>query len=240
MDLIVLGHNGPYPSKCGASAGYLLTTESGNIVLDMGSGVFSRLSAFVAPEEVKAVFLSHLHHDHISDLGVYNYYLEYLYNRGRFAQGKMPCYVPEDYGDLSRLREAYVYFDFIPVSLDTELKIGDAHITFERMRHAIPCYGVRVESDGKTFAYSGDSNVCEGLEKLVASADLWLCGAPFIGDNYPPQGGHLSIELASEWAERYAVPTVASHLVPEWEERYKEAVGSRFVSLAEEMKKYHV
>ena len=78
MNVTVLGKYGPYPKAGGAASGYLLSAGGNRILLDCGSGVFSRLISLCPPEELSAVHLTHLHADHSSDLGVMNYYLQRL------------------------------------------------------------------------------------------------------------------------------------------------------------------
>lgn len=78
MNVTVLGKYGPYPKAGGAASGYLLSAGGNRILLDCGSGVFSRLISLCPPEELSAVLLTHLHADHSSDLGVMNYYLQRL------------------------------------------------------------------------------------------------------------------------------------------------------------------
>lgn len=70
MKVKILGYWGGYPSAGGATAGYLVTTDEGHILLDCGSGVMSKLPAEVKVEDLSGVILSHLHHDHMADLGV--------------------------------------------------------------------------------------------------------------------------------------------------------------------------
>ena len=52
MLLRIIGECGPYPKPLGATSCYLLETENNKIVLDMGSGAFSKLSDIVKPEEI--------------------------------------------------------------------------------------------------------------------------------------------------------------------------------------------
>ena len=68
MKLTVLGCNGPYPAAGGACSGYLLEAENTRVLLDCGTGVLAALPARMAPEELDAVVLSHLHYDHMSDM----------------------------------------------------------------------------------------------------------------------------------------------------------------------------
>ncbi len=242
MDLIVLGNNGPYPAAYGATSGYLVRTEKGFTALDMGSGVFSRISKLCPPEKISAVVLSHLHFDHISDMGVFNYYLELLAKHKKF-RGRIPCYVPPLHKEIDRLQEEYPYFRFIGVKGDGKYSFGGMSAEFCKLNHGVLNYGVRLTEDvtGKKLVYTGDSNVCPNLERLIKNCHLWVGSAPFIGKEYTKAGGHLSIDVMQELAEEYDIPAIASHLNPLHSEKdYERVIKGDFVTIAKPFKSYHV
>lgn len=242
MELIVLGCNGPYPSSYGATAGYLVRADGGFVSLDMGSGVFARLEKLCRPENISAVVLSHLHHDHISDMGVFNYYLELLTKTGKF-QGRIPCYVPPAVESVALLEKQYPYFRFIGVKEGGNYKLAGLKAEFMRLSHGVPDYGVRLteEKNGKKLVYSGDTNVCPNLEKLLSDCDLWLGGAPFIGKEYSESGGHLGVEIMESLAAKYGVKALLSHLCPtHTEKEYESALCGDFVRIAKPFKSYDV
>lgn len=244
MDLIVLGCNGPYPAAYGATAGYLARSQGGYsfIALDMGSGVFSRLGKFCPPENVSAVILTHLHYDHISDMGVYNYYLEALCKSGKNLK-PIPCLVPPDAEKIEALQKAYPYFRFIGVFEGKKYVLGDVTAEFLPLKHGEADYGVRMTETrtDRKLVYSGDTNACENLEKLLQNCDFWLGGAPLIGNEYQPEGGHLSVEKLQQLADKYDITTVLTHLWPKHAEKeYAAAVTSPLVSVAKAFKSYHI
>ena len=89
MKLHILGVSGPFPESGGATSGYLLESPGSLVQFDLGSGVLSRLTARTAPEQLTALFLSHWHFDHASDLGVLMYRLQAL-------GAVLPVYAPAD------------------------------------------------------------------------------------------------------------------------------------------------
>lgn len=236
MRLTILGCDGPYPAKNGATAGYLVAARGGNILLDAGSGVFARLSRHIQPETLSAVVLSHLHHDHISDMGVLNYYLEQLHRQGTFTK-KIPCYLPaeKEAGVLNaeQMAKLYPYFEWIPMKEGEKYRIGGTEARFFALRHGVVDYGVRLEEDGKRFAYSGDTNVCPGLERLLEDCDFWLGGAPFIGAEYTESGGHLSVEVMQKIASARGIRAVVTHLCSRHTtEEYREVCTYRKMRIA--------
>ena len=64
----MLGKSPAMPDAGGAQSGYLITHAGFTLLLDCGSGVFSKLRAFADPAAVDAVLISHLHADHMLDL----------------------------------------------------------------------------------------------------------------------------------------------------------------------------
>lgn len=246
MRLTVLGNNGPYSAENGATAGYVIEVSNEKIVLDMGSGVFSRLCRLVRPECVTAVLLSHRHHDHISDMGVFNYHLERLFKTGKFFK-KIPCYLPDEENEgvlsVEEMMRIYPYFEFIPMREGKTYALGGAEGTFYALRHGVTNYGVRLKErvSGKVFAYSGDTNVCPGLDKLLEGCDLWLGGAPFIGAEYPVNGGHMSVEVMQSLAQKHAVRALVTHFCPEHtSEEYLAACTDERMQLTVPFQSYEV
>ena len=242
MEVIVLGCNGPYPSSYGATAGYLVRTDKGFTMLDMGSGVFARIGKLCKPEEISAVVLSHLHFDHMSDMGVFNYYLEVHAKAGKF-RGRIPCYVPPVAEEIASLELQYPYFRFVGVKEGGVYEFGGVHAEFSRLNHGIPNYGVRLTSDigGRRLVYSGDSNECPALNRLLRECDLWLGSAPLIGKEYKGAGGHLSAEKMEDLAVKYQIRAVLTHLCPMHTEKdYENAVFNDRVQIAKAFKSYEV
>ena len=69
MYVTMLGTGAPLPDPDRAQSGILVTLENGaRYMFDCGAGtVRNMVAANANPAEVKAVFLTHLHHDHICD-----------------------------------------------------------------------------------------------------------------------------------------------------------------------------
>ena len=242
MEVIVLGCNGPYPASYGATAGYLVRTGEGFVMMDMGSGVFARIGKLCKPENIAAVTISHLHFDHFSDMGVFNYYLESLAKAGKF-QGRIPCYVPPVAEDVAQLERMYPFFRFVGVKEGGMYEFAGLQAEFSRLNHGVPNYGVRLteKSSGRRLVYSGDTNECPALGRLLRECDLWLGGAPLIGKEYKGAGGHLSAEKMKDLVIKYDLKAVLTHLWPVHTEReYEDAVFDDRVQIAKAFKSYQV
>ena len=114
MKLTVFGKYGPYPCDGGATSGYHLEGSDYSLAFEMGSGVFARLNAAKRVEGLDALILSHLHFDHISDVGVLNYYLESLARKGLY-NGKLRVVLPRvDCPALTAISSMqYLQLDFV-------------------------------------------------------------------------------------------------------------------------------
>ena len=110
MKLTVLGKYGPYPAVGGATSGYLLETGKASLVLDMGSGVFSRLEGKIAPEKVDCIIISHFHADHCADLPILGYYLQRLDKAGKI-DGKIKVFCPKSDREICLSISRSKYFD---------------------------------------------------------------------------------------------------------------------------------
>jgi ribonuclease BN (tRNA processing enzyme) len=126
------------------------------------------------------------------------------------------------------------------------LRIGDVTVSFCQVEHYIPSFAMRVEADGKSIAYSGDSAPCESLVALAHNADLLLCEATDpVGGTHHGQRGHMSAEEAGQVAARAEAKQLL--LTHYWHQYDREAMlkAARSVypgvcGLAEEGKSYEV
>ena len=69
MQVVILGSGSPIPSPDRAGPSTLVRTSVGDLLFDAGRGVSMRATAAQSgPVAFRAVFLTHLHSDHITDL----------------------------------------------------------------------------------------------------------------------------------------------------------------------------
>src|SRR5580700_4825853 len=69
MQMIVLGSGSPLPDPARAGPSTLVRTAAGDLLFDCGRGVLMRAAAAASGAGAfRALFLTHLHSDHITDL----------------------------------------------------------------------------------------------------------------------------------------------------------------------------
>ena len=206
MELTILGNNGPFPSKNGATSGYLLSLDNKNFVFDFGSGVLSNLQNHIDIDKINAIFISHLHFDHISDLGVLAYYIQVN------KLPKIKLFVPEINDYLKTIINTN-YFDVV-IYGDAPILVDDITFNILKMNHPILTYSFSVTHNGKTFAYTGDTNFCQEVELLFKMADVVLCDTAFIHNTWTEKLPHLSINLACKLAQENNAKVILSHFSP--------------------------
>jgi ribonuclease BN (tRNA processing enzyme) len=204
MRLTVLGRSPASPNPGEACAGYLVEGGGARVLVDIGPGVVARLLAHHHPDELDAVVISHMHADHMLDLVT----LRYVYPWRKRPKAErlrvvMPPGSADQLLDLARgVGNPKHFEDSFRVSEhdgNGALLFGGLSMAPVQTQHYIPCWGFRMEADGRRLAYTADTAPCAGLDDLADRADLLLSEATLRSldeDAQPPQQrGHL---LASE------------------------------------------
>ncbi|MBT9134228.1 MAG: Ribonuclease BN [Firmicutes bacterium] len=216
MKLTVLGCHSPYPPVDGAGPGYLLTHAGANLLLDCGSGVVSKLGQYLDPKggKLAAVVLSHLHADHFCDLLVLRY-AHMLAMQGTQVP-PLAVYCP----DVPETERAVIPFRDV-LSLHTidersHFSLAGMTFAFYRTKHIYPCYAVRIEAEGRSLVYTGDTAWDDNLVEFAALADVLLVEACFTEQNKgenPAQ--HMSARECGALAEQAIVgKLILTHLPP--------------------------
>lgn len=208
MKLTVIGCSPAWPNPGGAQSGYLVESNGTRVLLDCGPGVLGRLRGSEAWPSLDAIVISHFHLDHWGDLVPWVWGTMF-----RSEQHTGPeLWLPPggratlvDHG--SRLgfpnmfEQVFAEREFEP---HEPFSIDGIRITTVPMLHyRMPAFGMRVEADDATLAYSADTGPTEALDELAHDADLFVCEATLrdgAADGLPR--GHLSAEEALAASER--------------------------------------
>jgi ribonuclease BN (tRNA processing enzyme) len=208
MDLTVLGCAGTFPGPAPPCSAYLVEHDGFRLVLDLGAGALGALQRHVDLLDVDAVYISHLHADHCIDLVAYSYARRY---HPKGVPPRLPVYGPV--GMAERLCNAFEeppadglldVFDFHEVPTGMQV-IGPFQVGTVRANHPIECHAIRVEAEGRSLTYSGDTGECADLVDLARGTDLFLCEASWVDSESNPPDIHLSGREAGEHAQRAGV-----------------------------------
>ncbi|AXL89413.1 MBL fold metallo-hydrolase [Streptomyces sp. CB09001] len=236
----VLGSASPYPRAGNPCSGYLV--EGGGVGdrgvgvggdrggggrdarlwMDAGSGTLGALREHIRLDQLDAIWISHLHADHCSDLLTAYYGL--LYADVELA-APVPLLAPPGIADrlagflTNGPRRSPVEDAFRVVELHDRhrVRIGGLTLTSRAVSHGMPAFGVRVETeDGACLAYSGDSAPCEALTALADDCTVLLCEAD--SAQAPPDGTeavhHTPEQAGTTAATAGAHRLVVTHLGP--------------------------
>lgn len=239
MKLTVLGKYGPFPKEGGATSSYLLNCNGINILLDLGAGAFSRLSQKINPQDVDIIIISHFHFDHSSDLGVLNYYYQRIFSNGNFKKPTLFC--PSQDGAFAETLINNQYFSVKTVEDGDVVIEKGIRFEFFEMNHPVKCVGVKIFDGVKTFAYTGDSNISENLDRLYSHADLVLGDGAFLLKDWNESRPHLSVshivDLTNKWGNR----SIISHINPDYSEMdIKNEIGNSNCEVAVEGLEYEL
>ncbi|WP_030442944.1 MBL fold metallo-hydrolase [Actinoplanes subtropicus] len=179
MRLTVLGACGAWPQAGEACSGFLIEHDGFRLLLDLGYATVPRLLTRVSAEEIDAVFISHGHPDHCADLNP----LLRARSLGGRSSSPLPVYAPAGALDavlaLDRpgmLDDAYVVHDVIP---DAVFELGPFRAEARLLPHWVPNAGIRLDADGRTLAYTGDSGPSRHVVDLAREANLLLTEATY-------------------------------------------------------------
>ena len=231
MRLTVLGCSGSGPGPSSPASGYLVTAGDVRLVLDLGNGAFGVLQRHLDPWKLDAVALSHLHPDHCADVASLVVHRRYHPSPPPDA-GALRVYAPAEAP--SRLAALYApsaeelastdlsdVLDLRDLAATDVEQVGCAMLRAARVDHLCTTYSLRVEHDGSTLVYSGDTGPNPGLVELAGGADVLLCEATWphaVPGRYtePPPGIHLSGRQAGEHAAAAGVGRLLLTHVPVW------------------------
>ena len=229
MRLTVLGCSGSGPGPASPASGYLLTAGDVRLLLDLGNGSFGALQRHLDPWLLDGVVLSHLHADHCADMT--NLVVHRRYHPAPpLAVDPLPVFGPAD--TATRLALAYAASPEERESTDLSDvlafrkaadggAVGDVTVRTALVAHPVEAYALRVEHEGASLVYSGDTGPCTALVELAAGADVLLCEAswPHVVPGRwtePPGGLHMSGRQAGEHAAAAGVGRLLLTHVPTW------------------------
>jgi ribonuclease BN (tRNA processing enzyme) len=160
--------------------------ESGFLIDCGASSMIAMRQQGIEPNRIATIFITHLHGDHFGGLPFF------ILDAQFYSRRRAPLTLVGPPGFESRLREAMELF--FPASADAKRKfetivheiapgetkpIGEVTVHAVEVRHACgaPALALRFDCDGRTIAYSGDSEWTDALIGIGRDADLFIVEA---------------------------------------------------------------
>ena len=192
MKVTLLGTGSPIPDANRAGPSTLVQTDDAAVLVDCGRGVLLRLTAAgLLPPMLSAVFVTHLHSDHLTDLNdvITTHWVMSpeptplnLYGPPRLQEvvdGLLAMLAP----DIGFRIAHHADLNTPPVVDVTEVEPGDAFDVGPTTRVTVgatdhrpvePTVAFRFESGGASAVLGGDGVPCAGLDELCRGADVYV------------------------------------------------------------------
>lgn len=227
--LTVLGCAGSGPGPNAAASGYLVTAGETRFTVDLGNGTLAALLAICDPFTLDAAVFSHLHPDHCADFSALTVLRRYHPAPTRDPRAtRLPVYGPSD----AHARFIAAYAPNAAEAAETDLTdvftfgsyaapvtIGPCRVTAARVAHPCEAYAIRIEHDGRSLCYTGDTGPCDALVELADGVDVLLSEASWTHSPDRPADLHLSGHQAGELATAARVGRLMLTHVPAWTDR---------------------
>jgi ribonuclease Z len=188
IELVLLGTGSPLPDPRRAGPATLVRAGGRSLLVDCGRGVLLRAAAAgVGANQLDALLLTHLHSDHVTDLG------DVVTTRWitTFEPSPLRVIGPRRTGEvvggvLASLRPDVEYriahHEDLAWEPPVEVQEVDEGVVLEEAgmrvlaaptdhRPVHPTVGYRVEHGGSAVVLAGDTVPCDGLDRLAAGAD---------------------------------------------------------------------
>lgn len=200
MKVTVLGTSSPYPRPGDPCSSFLVDTGEARLWVDTGAGTLAALLQHCSLEDLDAVWVSHTHADHFSDLAVTYYALLYAGT----SRPPLPVFGPPGWAE--RLR-AFLTHSAGPSPIERAFSVheladgqtvvlGGAKVVAVEVCHDAQCFGLRLSSQGRLVAYTADTGPGPGLARVAAGADLLVSEAGYGLAAEEDEGVHLTAAQA--------------------------------------------
>ncbi len=229
MTVTVLGNaSGGVPGPGNAGSGYLVEHAGTRLLVDCGNGVLGALARHATLADVTAVYVTHLHADHVGDLIA-------IALHARFTKRRVPVFGPEGLRTLCyrwfslfhKDPDAYVEaLEIREVRPWDAFRVRDLRLQASPVEHNVPCLGLRAEPDsgGPRLFYSGDSKAGALVTEGAMDASLFVADATYqdpVADRAPEasRGHHMTAREAgavatAARAKRLVLTHLLAHLDP--------------------------
>ena len=216
----MLGKSPAWQDADGACSGYLVEEGATCLLVDCGSGVFSKLRRFRDYVDVDAIVITHMHADHFLDLIPFACALTYAPRRQPVAVERragidtpacprllVPAGATEVLRTIASAGGQPYLLDqaFAMTEYDTAatLAIGALNVRFQPVPHFLPSNAIQVCCQaGGRFTFGADHGPTDALDGFADDSDLLILEATLPRPEREGPRGHLTPGEAGEHAAR--------------------------------------
>jgi len=223
MELTFVGCGDAFGTAGRFNTCFYVKAENTAFLIDCGATSMVAIRKHgIDPNSVDTILLTHLHGDHFAGIPFF------ILDAQLYSKRDTPLTIAGPPGTKARLRDAMELL--FPGSADAPRKFETQVIEMPKLEttmvnglavetfpvsHACgdPPYALRVTADGKTVAYTGDTQWCEGVAGAGQNADLFITECLFFDKQVK---GHLDLAtLASHMAEIQPKRLILTHFGPD-------------------------
>ncbi len=231
----MLGKSPAWQDADGACSGYLVEDGDSCLLVDCGSGVFSKLRRFRDYLAVDAIVITHMHADHFLDLIPFACALTYAPRRyaaaavecrpGTDGRARPRLLVPPGGGEILRtiasaggqpdvLDRAFAMTEY---DTSATVAVGTLNVRFQPVPHYLPSNAVQVRcAAGRRVTFGGDHGPTDALDGFARASDLMILEATLPSPERAGARGHMTAAEAGEHAARcHAGRLVLTHISDE-------------------------
>ncbi len=220
MRITVLGKSPSWQDAGGASSGYLVEADGATLLLDCGSGVFSKLRERMDYCALDALVVSHMHADHFFDVIPYAYALTYTPRQqpvpvagwpGTDSPARPRLHAPQGgleifrkvvgaFGNAALVETAFALREYAPEDV---LDVGPLRVRFHRVPHYIDTHAVEItDGAGGRFTFGADCRPNDEIVDFGRGTDLLMLEATLPRPEREGLRGHLTPAEAGDHARR--------------------------------------
>ncbi len=167
---------------------------------------------------MEAVFLSHLHHDHMSDLLILQYAIQMEFvMKGRIKP--LLIYCPDEPKLEADLIPIKHFVEPNPIDHSTVLQFGDLKVSFLHTDHGVPTYAMKFQVNDKIMIYGADSGIQTNWSPFANNANLLILECTYLERHKPAISmGHLSTyDIAKLSNDLKPKQLLLTHFYPEYD-----------------------
>jgi ribonuclease BN (tRNA processing enzyme) len=185
MKLTIVGSGDAFGSGGRLQTCYHVATSDGELLIDCGATALIGLNRLgLDPNRIGIILVSHLHGDHFAGLVWWMLHAVHVAKRDTPLLIVGPAGIEARYvaaaealfpgASATRRRFDLRFAEFQP---EQPLALGNVRVTPFEVCHpsGAPPYALRIEADGRTLAFSGDTEWVDCLIRASDGADLFLC-----------------------------------------------------------------
>lgn len=222
MKLTLVGTGTAVPNLERRQSCVVIETGGETLVFDLGSGaVRGMVRAGLDPFATDRIFFTHFHPDHTVDVVPLLFATKYGAPQRRTRP--LSIYGPQPFEEFWRSITAvwgeWMVGDYptdvseLSHECESPIDLTGCRVSWSPVQHRPESIGYRLQNEGRTFVYTGDTEYSESVVDLARGAHTLLIECSFSDDN--PVPGHLTPSSAARIAsEAGAERVVLTHIYP--------------------------